>query len=369
MQKRLICAAAGVLAMSVFTAVAQTPPVSPSVPPSAPAPTPAPAAPPPAPTDRIVITGMIPVPVVGAGAPYHSVTELGQMSAVAKQEYSQATHDVRLASESDACRDPKDINVMARPKAPTPDTIGQHKPGAPPTLQALYVDVKQSSVRVAQLAGKAAEATRKADDSRRAAAAGSLDMKTVEKIELDRQAAVKRLEQERLRLMEAEAAIADYGDLLIHGQRYIDWLDIDTRAGQRKKAGWGLGLPRTVTVKDLTVSGLKASEMQDDAGFYLRVFGQVNNSGGTPTTLPNLLVSVLDERGLVLSTSLAQTGGRRRVPPHGALPFQYDVRPSPEHVGRLVVNFSSGAEPPPELPASLICRSDDAEGNSADAIP
>jgi hypothetical protein len=109
--------------------------------------------------------------------------------------------------------------------------------------------------------------------------------------------------------------------------------------------------------------------MQDDEGFYLRVFGQVNNGGGIPTTLPNLLVSVLDERGLVLSTSLAETGGRRRVPPHGVLPFQYDVRPSPEHVGRLVVNFSSGAEPPPELPANLICRSDDAEGNSADAIP
>jgi hypothetical protein len=355
MPKRPIAAAAGVLAMGMLSATPQTP-----TPPAIPAQPPA---------DRIVITGMIPVPAVGAGAPYHSVTELGRMGTDAKQEYSRATREIRLASESDACRDPKDTNVMSRPKAPTPETAGQHKPGAPPTLQALYVDVKQTSMRVAQLAEKAAEATRKADDSRRAAAAGSLDMPSVEKIELARQAAVKKLERERLKLMEAQAAIADYQDLLVRGQRYIDWIDIDGRAAQRQKAGWGLGLPRTVTVRNLAVGALKASEMQDDKGFFLRVFGQVNNTGDIPVKLPNLLVSILDERGLVLSTTLAETGGRSHVPPHGVLPFQYDIRPSLEHVGRLVVNFSSGAEPPPLLPVSLICRSDDPEGNAADAMP
>ena len=113
MPKRPIAAAAaGVLAMGMLSAAPQTP-----TPPATPAQPPA---------DRIVITGMIPVPAVGAGAPYHSVTELGRMGTDAKQEYSRATHDIRLASESDACRDPKDTNVMSRPKAPTPETAGQH---------------------------------------------------------------------------------------------------------------------------------------------------------------------------------------------------------------------------------------------------
>src|SRR5689334_17288503 len=141
------------------------------------------------PGNKVRVLGMIPPPDVGQGAPYHSPEEISEIASTAARDATAANSDSRTAGRADACRD-------SVPDVNTPGNIDPLNRVAMnvPRLQGLYRDEKSQATRVAQLAAKALEATNKAEDSRRDAAAGDYDKARVEKTELARQKAINELE-------------------------------------------------------------------------------------------------------------------------------------------------------------------------------
>jgi hypothetical protein len=303
--------------------------------------------------ERVTVIGMVPPPDVGNGAPYHSPEDIEAIGQAASREAFEAISDSREAGRSDACRDSvPDMNTRSDrdPLDRIPTNI--------PRLQGLYRDERSQAQKVSRLADKAMDATVKAEDARREAAQGANNKSAVEKTELGRQKAVNELEKARFRLMEMQASIADYGDLRMRNSgETISWSDLDARALQRRRKGWGLGVPKAPKL-DLNVVNTSASEFVDDRGYFLRLTGVIVNAGDKPAAIPDFVVSILDDKGFALRNVLGSVPTGIRLPPGGAQPFAYDVRPSPRYVGRIVINFASGAEPPPELPVGLICEAD-----------
>ncbi len=263
--------------------------------------------------DVVVITGMIPPPDVGQGAPYHSPQEIKLIATAAQRDAVTATIDGRTAGRSAACKDSvQDISTSARMSAMA---ALDRTPTNLPRLQGLYRDEKSRATRVSQLAGKALVATDAAEDSRRAAAQGANNKATVEKLEIARQKAVNALEKERLKLMETQAAIADYGDLRMRGgSQTISWVELDIKAMQRRKAGWGLGVPKETKIKDIDVANLQAAERQDDRGFFLQITGVVTNTGDKAAPVPEFIVSIIDRRGFPLRNVMGSMPSSLRIP-------------------------------------------------------
>jgi hypothetical protein len=300
--------------------------------------------------ERVTVIGMVPPPDVGEGAPYHAPEEIAAIGQAAARDASEAIAEGRTAGRSNECRDSvPDINTTSdrNPLDRVPANI--------PRLQGLYRDKKSQAQKVSQLAGKAEDATEQAEDARRDAAQGANNKSIVEKTELARQKAVNALEKARLKLMQIEASIADYGDLTLRNRgQQIEWADLDMRYVQRRQDGWGLGVPKESKLP-LSVVNMQASEYRGDKGYYLRLTGVIVNIGDKPLAVPDFVVSVLDEKGFPLRNVMASVPSRIQLPPGGVQPFSYDVQPSPRNVGRIVINFASGSEPPPELPVSLLC--------------
>jgi hypothetical protein len=305
------------------------------------------------PGNRVRVLGMIPPPDVGQGAPYHSPEEIVEIATTAKRDANAANADSRTAGRSDACRDSvADMNTPGNI-----DPIASRIPMNTPRLQGLYRDEKNRATRVAQLAAKALEATNKAEDARRDAADGDYDKARVDKTEIARQKAVNELEKARLKLMETQAAIADYGYIVRHnGGQEVAWIDLDGKAVARRKAGWGLGIPKATKVGGLAVANMKSGEFQDDNGFYILISGVLVNTGTKAETVPEFVVTILDAKGFPLRNVLGSPQSRSKLPPEGQLPFRYILRPSPEHIGHIRMTFASGKEPPPETPVSLLCE-------------
>jgi hypothetical protein len=307
------------------------------------------------PGNRVRVTGMIPPPDVGAGAPYHSPEEISEIASTASRAAISANADSRTAGRSDACRDsipdmntPGNIDPLARVAMNTP------------RLQGLYRDERTQATRVATLAAKALDATNQAEDARRDAADGNYDKARVEKTEITRQKAINDLEKARLKLMEAQAAIADYGYISRNnGRQEVTWMEIEQKDLERHRAGWGLGAPKMAKVGGLKVADMKSGEFQDDHGFYILISGVVVNTGAKAETVPEFVVTILDAKGFPLRNVLGSPGSGLRLKPEEQLPFRYVLRPSPEHIGRITINFASGKEPPPETPVSLLCEAGD----------
>ena len=304
------------------------------------------------PGNRVRVLGMIPPPDVGQGAPYHSPEEISEIASTAGRDATQANIDSRVAGKNDDCRDSQtDMN--------TPGGVDPLKRVAmnTPRLQGLYRDEKNQASRVASLAAKALQATNSAEDARRDAADGKYDKSRVERTEITRQKAVNELDKARLKLMETQARIADYGYIRMrNGGQTIEWIDLDMKAIQRRKAGWGLGVPKETKVGGLTVANMNGGEFEDERGFYILIAGVVVNSGSTAETVPEFIITILDQKNLPLRNVLGSPQNRTTLPPGGQLPFRYTLRPSPEHIGHIALNFASGKEPPPEIPVGLLCE-------------
>jgi hypothetical protein len=305
------------------------------------------------PGNRVRVTGMIPPPDVGKGAPYHSPEEITEIASTAKRDANAANSHSRTAGRSDACRDSvPDMNTPGNI-----DPIASRIPRNTPRLQGLYRDEKTQATRVSQLAAKALDATNKAEDARRDAADGNYDKARVDKTEIARQKAVNELEKARLKLMETQASIADYGDIARHnGGQEVEWMDLDGKAVQRRKAGWGLGIPKTTKVGGLRVGNMTSGEFQDDNGFYILISGVVANMGTKDEKVPEFVVTIIDNKGFPLRNMLGSPQRGTRLQPQAQLPFRFVLRPSPEHIGSITVNFASGKEPPPETPVALLCE-------------
>lgn len=344
------------LALSAFGQQSPPPPIPSPTPapasetPTAPAAAATPSTPAPASqTDRVTVTGRIPVPKVGEGAPYHSAEDLNVLSERAQEAAAEMDRDVAVASDSPTCADPM------RPSFRNPPRSAQTRNAGGPFLQELLEASKEAAMKVSALAGKAAEATRKADDSRALAASGDLDMASVEKIELERQEAVTKLEAARQKSMEADASVADFEQAMWSNGGEAGWADVMAGAVQRTKEGWGVGLPRTKPPKNLEIGAAQVGEMKDPNGRFVRVLGLIRNTGDKPISMPALVISLLDERGKVLRNTNTSANEDAKIPAGSTTVFRYDIRPSLEHVEGVAINFASQFEPEGFLPVRLLC--------------
>jgi hypothetical protein len=61
-------------------------------------------------------------------------------------------------------------------------------------------------------------------------------------------------------------------------------------------------------------------------------------------------------KGFPLRNVLGSPQTRSPLQPGGQMPFRYILRPSPQYIGHVTLNFASGKEPPPETPVGLLCE-------------
>jgi hypothetical protein len=299
--------------------------------------------------NRVTVRRMIPPPDVGPGAPYHAPEEIEAIARGASREASDANADSRTAGRSDDCKDTvADMNTPGGV-----DPLARISMNAP-RLQGLYRDRKSQATRVSQLAGKALDATNKAEEARLDAANGAYDKARVEKTELDRQKAVNELEKARTKLQEMQARIADYGDLRMRrDDDVVQWMDLDMKALARKKAA---AEHKGGKPTNIIIAAVESGEFQDGDGFYIAIAGVLVNTGNRSEKIPEFVITVHDTKGFPLRNEYGSPQARSSLPPGGQLPFRYILRPSPQYVGKVTVNFATGKEPPPEMPVGLLCQ-------------
>ena len=275
--------------------------------------------------ERVVITGMVPIPDVGEGAPRFTSKDVEVIEEAARDVAADAQRDMRR------CR----IQDMT--------TTTFCKPSG--SLQEVIACEIEYATQAANLAGKAADATAAAEDARRAAAAGSLDMKSVEAAELVRQEAVNKMQQARQKLIEAQARMAD----LQKRQMGFQGWDADHQEMKRKQAGWGLGIAKPDVPDGLSLINIKVNQYEDKKGEFARIQGEIRNSGDKPVKIPGLAATLLDEKGFPLNTTTVLPANGRRIAPGKASPFSFDMRPVPALTSAAFVTFASDAAPPPRI--------------------
>lgn len=285
--------------------------------------------------DVVVITGIVPVPNVGEGAPLFTLNDVEAIAKTARDASAQAQHDMRRCAGAAAAR-----TYYAR--------------GAP-TLVNLLAEEQERADRASNLAPQAVAATQAAEDARRGAAAGKVSQAEVEATELKRQDAVNKLETARQKLREAQAMTADYQKLSLSGVKDIDWGLLDTYALNRTRAGWGFGLAKVVTPEGLQLVGVNAEKRQDKHGAYVAMFGKIQNNGAKPMRVPDLTGSVLDVSGWALATTTVSPDARKQIPPGGVYPFGFELRPAPDGLQKAVVTFKSEEAPPTRLGVGQFC--------------
>ena len=297
-------------------------------------------------TDRVVITAMVPVPNVGEGAPYRTLDDIMRMK------------DEATGQRGESIRD---IQQYRRCRQQQSDFSQRRLSDAFPSLEGLLEKEIDLAFRVSALAGKAEAATRAAEDSRRRAADGEADVKTVEAAELARQDAINKLDEARLKYREAGAAIADFQELQRRGRpasangQFTDdndaiaWTDLDIRAAQRREAGWWDGIPAPDIPKGLAIAGIEARQFTDRKGVFIEVTGEIRNSGAKAASVPDLVVSALDGRGWVVEATPLSAPPSVKIPAGGSKPFAYQMRPPPAPGSKIAVSFGSKIAPPSRL--------------------
>jgi hypothetical protein len=341
MKRALHVAVSGCIALSAFAASAQQPQQ-----PSPPAQQ-QPGAPAPDGGERVTVIGIVPVPDVGDGAPYLSVEDLGAIENQTRRNASTAQSDARSIRICRLKGDPLESRLSY----------------LYPSLEALLDEEVSAGNRVAIEAGRAQEATKAAEQARLDAAGGKVDMKAVETAELARQAAIAKLDEARIKYLEAGAAIADFQDLERRGRVVVNagsssappsgipitWSDLEARARRRRDAGWWLGIPVPEPEDGLSIQRIEAHERTEKGKRFVEVTGQIRNDLDKAASVPELVISALDSRGFVLLAQPATAGSGARIPARAARNFAFEVRPSPEAISTVTVSFSSKIAPPPRM--------------------
>jgi hypothetical protein len=299
-------------------------------------------APPQTPVDggeRVIVYGMVPIPDVGEGAPQFTAKDVEAMEEAARKTMADARSDTR-----------KCIGSGLIPNVRATDA---------PSMVVLLVQEYEAAMKVANLADKAYAATLAAEASRRDAANGAGNMTIVEQRELERQEAVKKLQEGRAELFEAQAMIGDLQDMMLgeHRKVGIGWSDLDMRALNRKKDGVGLNIGMPNLHPGLDIQNVIASQHKDRKGKDMVVVrGDIVNTGAKSATIPELFVALVDEQGWTLTNMTVspppfQKGigaGKRKA-------FQVEVRPAPEALKTAVVTFASKHAIEPRMGVGAFC--------------
>jgi hypothetical protein len=297
--------------------------------------------------ERVTVIGIVPVPDVGEGAPYLTVEDLSAIESQTRRNASTAQSDARAFRTCRLKGDPLESRLSY----------------LYPSLEALLDEEVSAGNRVAIQAGRAQEATKAAEQARLDAAGGKADLRTVEAAELARQAAIGKLDEARIKYLEAGAAVADFQDLERRGRVVISagsssgapsgvpimWSDLDTRAKRRRDAGWWLGIPVPEPEDGLHIQGIEAHERTEKGRPFVEITGQIRNDLDRAAPVPELVVSAIDSKGFVLTAQPVSTGSGARIPARAARNFAFELRPSPEAISKVTVSFSSKIAPPPRM--------------------
>jgi hypothetical protein len=297
--------------------------------------------------ERVTVVGIVPVPDVGEGAPYLTVADLNKIESDARRE------------ATGALRDGQTLRVCRLRGPPLDSRLSYNYP----SLELLLDEEVKAAHRVTVEVRRAQAATAAAEGARVEAAAGKVDMPAVETAELARQAAISKLDEARLKFLEAGAAIADFQELQRRGWvavnapadeadsgMLITWDDLDIRAERRRKAGWWLGIPVPEPHDGVEVQRIEARErIEKDGRPVLVVTGQIRNDRNRSASMPELVVSAIDSKGFVLTAQPVSAGSGVRIPAKSARNFAYELRPSPGAAAIVTVSFSSKVAPPPRM--------------------
>jgi len=168
-------------------------------------------------------------------------------------------------------------------------------------------------------------------------------MKAVEEAELVRQAAVNQMQKARQKLLEMRARI---GDLQKGMMGFRGW-DPAHQEMKRRKAGWGLGVAVPDVPAGLSIVNTKVTQYTDAKGEFVRIQGEIRNSGRSSAKIPGLAATLVDEKGFPLNTTSVSPSNKGSIPAGKTRPFQFDMRPAPELTKTAVVTFAPDGAPQP----------------------
>jgi len=282
--------------------------------------------------DRVVIVGTVPIPDVGEGAPRFTSRDV--------EDIRERAEDTAIQAERDLERCTGTPRGYLRPRC-------DHR-----SFTGLLVCEKEYAIKAGNLAGKAAAATKIAEDVRGAAAAGRADSRAVEAAELNRQEAVNKMQDAREELYETQADIGVWQELLLRGRKNIE-LDVMAASVQRKRAK-EQGRP----ADGLSVVGVEAALLKDGKGPHVLIQGRITNIGEGPVRVPNLTALLLDERDWVLAKQLVSPTGAPQIASGSSHDFRFTMQPVPDAMKKAVVMIASPSEPPPRYQIGAFCSRD-----------
>ncbi len=273
----------------------------------------------------LVVSAMVPVPNVGAGAPYFTLDELD------------ATHQQAAAVERIDRRGLEDIRCPKFLCSTPKKEIFSGDFG----LEALCDTAQTDQLTLVRLTEAATVATQAALDTRIAAARGEGSSDDVVRTELARQAAINAYVAARAAAQEAENRVSDYKDLpatMLGMSPIILNSEVERRSAERKANGGFLSASGNA---GLTVTNLVARQLQGSGEPALSITGKINNSRKKPAPIPALSVSVLDRAGFPLKTQDFQADARKVIPAGGSIPFAFQMKPIPDHSEGLAVTLAA----------------------------
>lgn len=309
---------AAILAASLAASLAQ------AQPPTSPAATPLPQDA----EDRVVVTGMAPIPNVGMGAPYYTPDDLVEMKTETRREMMQTRRDAEKCEAQE---------------------------GAFLSMDDLLRDEGMYGQDVMRAADIALKATEAAEASRRIPASGEVNQEKINRAELERQRAIIEYDKARLDLLNARAAISDYQDLSKAGASVVR-AQLMVRQMKRMKAGWGVNTLARTASEEVVLENSSAVHVEGTKGkLWVKVTGLIRNKTDKALPIPKLTMTVLDQRGWYLSSIPAETQGRgQKIPAGKAIAFQYILKEIPEDGANLIVGLASELDPPPRMPMQFL---------------
>jgi hypothetical protein len=271
------------------------------------------------PPDRIIVTGMSPIPNVGPGAPRFTSDDLKQLSAEAEKQQKKSIRDLRSCDRSAAVFKP-------------------FEPGNP-SMPNLLSGEREASRLVGHKAEQAEAVTLLAEASRRDAAVGKVGMDVVEARELERQKAVDELQKARAMLAEMQAMIGQYQHLREMRRPSIEWIDLQVGSMARRRDNVGIGIATPDRTTPLKVANISAQQHANKKGKdVVLVRGDIVNPGKA-VDIPDLSVALIDEQGWVLVTRTVSPS-RKRMSAGATMAFAIDDLPVMESTLRAVVTIA-----------------------------
>lgn len=272
----------------------------------------------------------IPVPDVGEGAPLFTPAMIREKRDQGRQDNSYYTRNRERLYE---------CYIEAYEVPPNYERLQGYD---------LAIDASQ---RLRSFTVSAEQLTNEALEARIAFGRGEATREDIERTELARQEAVVRMMIAEADLQEAKAVALDI-QALAHSRAPLDiWPGtIASNAALRNAAAQDPYQLVPLQYRDLALEELQVAERVTESGeTALMVRGAIRNTRTNSIPAPPIAVTAVDEFGFALQSETA--AGRSRIEPGQAMPFAYELNPSPALSHTVLVTFADPARPSFLLPA------------------